>query len=289
MFGLRSDGKKIKNIDPFMKIVPHIMFHRNDAMVMQSQDYDCEGIDNYILEKRKSEGIRFTYLDILVAGIVRTLSQRPKLNRFIMNGKVYKRNNIQVSFAVKKKLIDAAEETTVKLTFDGTESIYDIKEKVEAIVNENKGMDTKNDADKVAKILTRVPNFLIKAMVRFLMFLDKHGMLPKALIDVSPFHTSVFLVHLKSIKMPPVYHHIYNFGTTGIFISMGQEKYEPVVKNRETKEIVVKKMLKAGVVVDERISDGLYNSLSLRLFKKIMENPSLLDKRNDDVIKDLDW
>jgi hypothetical protein len=287
MFGLRSDGKRIKNIDPFMKLVPHIMFDRTDAMVMQAQDYDCSGIDAYILEKRKTEGIRFTYLDILVAAIVRTIAQRPKMNRFVVNGRVFRRNNIQVAFAVKKKLIDAAEETTVKLTFDGTESIYDIKEKVEAIVKENKGMSKKNDADKMAKILTRVPNFMIKGMVRFLMFLDKHGMLPKSVIDLSPFHTSVFLVHLKSIKMPPVFHHIYKFGTTGTFISMGQEKYEPVIKNRETKEIIVKKMLKAGVVVDERISDGLYNSLTLRLFKSIMEDPHILDNKLDKIVEDV--
>lgn len=287
MFGHRSDGKKIKNIDPFMKIVPHVMFDRNDAMVMQAQDYDCEGIDNYILEKRK-EGVRFSYLDILVASIVRVLSKRPKLNRFIMNGKVYKRNKIQVSFAIKKKLIDAAEETTVKLDFDGTESIYDVKEKLDAIIKENKGMDKKNGTDKIAKVLTRVPNFLIKWSVRFLMFLDLHGMLPKSIIEVSPFHTSIFLVHLKSIKMPPVFHHIYNFGTTGIFISMGSEKYEPVVKSMNTNEIVIKKMLKAGVVVDERLADGLYNSLSLRLFKQIMEDPHILDERNNEVIKDVD-
>lgn len=286
MFGHRSDGKKIKNIDPFMKIVPHIMFDRNDAMVMQAQDYDCEGIDNFILEKRK-EDVRFTYLDILVASFVRVLSKRPKLNRFIMNGKVYKRNKIQVSFAIKKKLIDAAEETTVKLTFDGTESIYDVKEKLDAIIKENKGTEKKNGTDKVAKMLTRVPNFLIKWSVRFLMFLDLHGMLPKSIIEVSPFHTSIFLVHLKSIKMPPVFHHIYNFGTTGIFISMGSEKYEPVVKSADKNEIVIKKMLKAGIVVDERIADGLYNSLSLRLFKQIMEDPHILEKRNDEVIKDV--
>lgn len=288
MFGFRSDGKRIKNIDPFMKIVPHIMFERNDAMVMQSQDYDCSKIDAYLKEKRTNEGIRFSYLDILVTSIVRTLAERPKLNRFIMNGRVYKRNNIQVAFAVKKKLVDAAEETTVKLTFDGTESIYEVKEKVDAIIKENKGMDKKNGTDRLAKILTRVPNFLIKWTVRFLMFLDRHGMLPKAVLDVSPFHSSVFLVHLKSIKMPPVFHHIYNFGTVGTFISMGQEKYEPVVKNRETKEIEVKKMLKAGVVIDERISDGLYNSLSLRVFKNYMDNPSLLDKKLDKKVEDLD-
>jgi hypothetical protein len=239
------------------------------------------------LSKRKTEGIRFSYLDILVSAIVRTIAQRPKMNRFIVNGRVFRRNNIQVAFALKKKLIDAAEETTVKLTFDGTESIYEVKEKVDAIVKENKGISKKNDTDNLAKILTRVPNFMIKFMVRFLMFLDKHGMLPKSVLNASPFHTTVFLVHLKSIKMPPVFHHIYKFGTTGTFISMGQEKYEPVVKNRETKEIVVKKMLKAGVVVDERISDGLYNSLTLRVFKKLMEDPHLLDEKLDEVIQDV--
>jgi len=288
MFGLRSDGKKVKNIDPLMKIVPHIMFHRYDAMVMQAQDYDCEGMDNYIFEKRKNEGIRFNYLDILIASMVRVISQRPKLNRFIMNGKVYKRNNIQIAFVVKKKLVDAAEETTVKLTFDGSESIYDVKQKVDAIILENKGIDKKNDTDAMAKILTMAPNFIIKGLVRFLMWCDKHGMLPRSIIDLSPFHTSVFITHLKSIKMPPVFHHIYDFGTTGLFVSIGTEKYEPVVVNHETKEIQVRKLLKAGLVIDERITDGLYNSLSLRQFKQLMEDPHPLDQRNENVIKDED-
>jgi len=205
-----------------------------------------------------------------------------------MNGKVYKRNNIQVAFVVKKKLVDTAEETTVKLTFDGSESIYDIKEKVDAIILENKGVEKQNDSDALAKMLTSAPNFIVKMLVRFLMWLDLHGMLPKSVINLSPFHTSVFITHLKSIKMPPVFHHIYNFGTTGLFISIGQEKYEPIIRSRETKEIEVRKMLKAGLVVDERISDGLYNSLSLRLFKQLIEDPRELDHRNENVQKDLD-
>jgi pyruvate/2-oxoglutarate dehydrogenase complex dihydrolipoamide acyltransferase (E2) component len=284
MFGYRSDGKKIKKIDPFMRIVPHIMFHRNDAMVMQLQEIDCENMDKYILEKRKEEGLRLTYMDIVIAAFVRVVSLRPKLNRFIVNGRIFKRNNIQISFAVKKKLTDQAEETTVKITFDGTESISDVMDKVHQTVKENKG-DIQNDTDNVAKILTRAPNFLIKMMVRFLMWLDKHGMLSRKIIDASPFHTSIFLVNLKSIKMETVYHHIYNFGTTGTFVSMGKETLEPRV-DLLTQEIKVKKIMKMGIVIDERISDGLYNSLSLREFKKIMENPHLLDERNDSVVLD---
>jgi pyruvate/2-oxoglutarate dehydrogenase complex dihydrolipoamide acyltransferase (E2) component len=86
--------------------------------------------------------------------------------------------------------------------------------------------------------------------------------------------------------METVYHHIYNFGTTGVFVSMGKETLEPKVINPATNEIGVKKIMKMGIVIDERITDGLYNSLSLREFKKIMENPSVLDRKNDDVILD---
>jgi pyruvate/2-oxoglutarate dehydrogenase complex dihydrolipoamide acyltransferase (E2) component len=285
MFGLRSDGKKVKNIDPFMRIVPHIMFERSDAMVMQLQEIDCQNMDNYILDKRKTEGLRLSYMDIVMAAFVRVIALRPKLNRFVVNGRIFKRNNIQISLAVKKRLTDEAEETTVKMTFDGTESIKDVMEKIHNTVKENKG-DISNDTDKIAKILTSTPNFMIKIMVRFLMWLDKHGMLPKSIIEVSPFHTSLFLTNLKSIKMETVYHHIYNFGTTGIFVSMGKETLEPRVVDLATKEIGVKKIMKMGIVVDERISDGLYNSLSLREFKKIMENPYILDQRNENVVLD---
>ena len=285
MFGLRSDGKKIKKIDPLMRIVPHIMFYRNDAQVMQLQEIDCEAMDNYILDKRRTEGLRLTYMDIAIASFVRVVSLRPKLNRFIVNGRIFKRNNIQISLAVKKKLVDTTDETTIKITFDGTESIMEVMEKVHKTVNENKG-DITNDTDKIAKFLTKAPNFFIKVMVRFLMWTDKHGMLPKSIIEASPFHTTIFLVNLKSIKMETVYHHIYNFGTTGLFVSMGKETLEPRVINQATKEIGVKKIMKMGIVVDERITDGLYNSLSLREFKKIMENPYILDQKNDNVVLD---
>ncbi len=288
MFGHRSDGKRIKKIDAVMRMVPHIMFYRNDAQVMQLQEVDCGPMDQYIFEKRKQEKLRFSYMDIAIAAFVRVLSLRPKLNRFVVNGRIFKRNNIQISFVVKKKLTDEADETTVKLTFDGTESIYDVKKKIDDIVVANKGMDKVNKTDKIANALVRgMPNFIIKALVRFLMWLDKHGMMPKSLIEASPFHTSVFVTNLKSIKMETIYHHIYNFGTTGIFLSMGKERLEPVV-DQKTKEIVVKKIMRMGLVGDERMADGLYSSLSLREWKKIMEDPHILEKKNENVVKDED-
>ncbi|MCF7924227.1 MAG: 2-oxoglutarate dehydrogenase [Candidatus Izimaplasma sp.] len=288
MFGFRSDGKKVKNIDPFMKIVPHIMFHRNDAMVMKTEEIDCEMLDKYILQKRKTEKIKVDYMDIIIASFVRVISTRPKLNRFIVNGRIYKRNNIQLSFVIKKRLEDVYEETAIKLSFDGTESIYDVIEKINQELKKNKGKQKKNATDHLAKVLTKGPNFMIKGMVRFFMWLDKHGMLPKSIIDVSPFHTSVFLVNSRSIKMSQVYHHIYNFGTTGQFVSMGKEQYKPIITNPNKKEFTVKKIMELGMVVDERICDGLYNSLSLKELHRVLANPNELDEKNQNVIKDED-
>jgi hypothetical protein len=288
MFGFRSDGKKIKNIDPFMKIVPHIMFNRNDAMVMKTEEIDCAKLDAYILKKRKEENMKIDYMDIIISAFVRVYSLRPKLNRFVVNGRIFKRNKIQLSFSIKKKLMDSAEETALKLSFDGTESIYEVREKIHDIVKANSGIQKRNAVDKLAEIFTKGPNFIIKWTVRFFMWLDKHGMLPKSILEASPFHTSVFLVNSRSIKMSPVYHHIYNFGTTGAFVSMGKENFEPVVTNPNNNEMSVKKIMQLGIVVDERICDGLYNSLSLKELNRILANPEVLDEKNLNVIKDED-
>ena len=286
MFGLRNDGKRIKTIDPVMKMVPHIMKTRNDAQVMALYEIDCKGLDEYIFAKRHEENIRFTYMHILIAAFVRVMALRPKLNRFIVNGRVFKRNEIQISFAVKKTLLDTAEETTIKLTFDGTESIYDVKKKIDDAVLENAKESAVNGTDKMAKLLTIVPNGLIKILDGFLMWLDKHGLLPKKVLEVSPFHTSLFLTNMKSIKMGYVYHHCYNFGSTSIFVSMGKEKYEPVILDADDAKFGVAKIMKVGVVVDERICDGLYYGNSLREFKKYMEYPTVLEERIDHKIED---
>jgi len=287
MFGFRSDGKRIKTIDPLMKLTPHIMVERSDAQVMSLYEINCKKMDDYIFQKRHEEKLRLTYMNILVTAFVRVYALRPRLNRFIMNGRIFKRNNIQISFAVKKSLVDTADETTVKMTFTGKENIYDVKEMMDKEITQNATRSAYNETDKVATILTRVPNLLIKIAVGFLKWCDKHGLLPKSIINASPFHTSLFVTNMKSIKMDFVYHHLYNFGTTSAFVSMGKEAYQPVVLDAENGTVGIAKIMKTGIVVDERICDGLYNSNSLKEFKRLMENPSLLEERLEAIVEDI--
>lgn len=284
MFGLRPDGKKIKNVDPIMKILPHIMKERADGQNMSKYEVDCEKLDAFIA-KELEKGISYNYMHIVIASILRVVALRPRLNRFVMNGRLFKRKYISVSFVVKKSLRDDVPETTIKLKFTGKETIKDVKDMMDEVIKKNTSVKSVNGTDKLAKVLTIVPNFLIKFLVWFIKWLDKHGMLPGKIIDLSPFHTTFFVTNLKSIKTDYIYHHIYNFGNTGTFFSMGKEHMEAVVNNDG--EIVAKKIMKLGIVMDERFCDGFYFANSLRYLKRIIDNLDVLNQPLENIVEDV--
>ena len=274
MFGHRSDGKKVKNLEPLFRIIPSIMLERNDAQVYFKQDIPLKTIDEYI-NKKAEEGIRMSYMNIIYAGLVRIIKERPKLNRFVMNWTTYQRNKIFVSLSIKKSLTDDGQETVIKIPFDGTENIFEIKEKLDATIEKNKEKETVNKTDKVVKILNLTPNFLILWSIKILRFLDKYGIMPKAIINASPFHTSVFLTNVGSLGIDSIYHHIYNFGTTSLFFSMGKKKKSYIYDEDEIKE---EKCITIAFVGDERICDGHYYASSFKQLNKYLKKPELLEK-----------
>lgn len=274
MFGLRTDGRKLKTIGPFFRVIPHVMKDRTDSHVYYTQDLPIKTLDEYIA-KKEQEGIRMSYMNIIYAALVRLLAEKPALNRFVMDGRTYARHGITISLAIKKEMTEEIEETTLKLPFTGAENIFEIKEKLDSAIEQNKDLSAENSTDKLAKLLSLVPNWLFKFIVNMLMFLDKHGMMPKAVIDASPFHTSAFLTNVGSLGIDAIYHHIYNFGTTGVFLAMGKKKKSYVY---EDDNIVQEKTISLAWVADERICDGFYYANALKSFYKYMRKPELLEK-----------
>lgn len=277
MFNKRPDGKILKNLEPMDKIMPYIMKDRNDAMNMYEEPIPCAGMDVYIAEK-KAEGIQLGYMHILIAAVVRMFALRPKLNRFVMNGKIYARPKIWVSFVVHPELKDGSTGTTIKLCFEGTETILEIAEKLnQAIEKETTNRQGENDTDQLIRTITnKIPGFLIKGVVNFLMWMDRHNIMPKAIVELSPFHTSFFITNLKSLGINHVFHHTYNFGTTGVFVAMGKEKTVSTYNRKG--EVIPEKQMGFGLVSDERFCDGLYFAMSMRMLRKIMANPKVLEK-----------
>ena len=283
MFGLRPDGKQVRDIDPIQRIMPHIMRHRHDSQNLTCYDCPCEPLDAFIKEE-DAKGQKYNYMHIVIAGLVRTIALFPRINRVIMNGRIFQRNCIQISFIVKKGLSAEAPDATVKLTFTGLESISEIRDMVNSAIIANSHLDANNGTDKLARLITFTPNCLIHFLVGTIKFLDRHGLLPQAILNVSPFHTTAWITNLKSIKGPSIFHHLYDFGNTGMFFSMGKEALVPVVAGGE---IVVGKRMPLQIVTDERFCDGFYFVSAMKKLREMYANPAAMLEPLEAVAEDV--
>ena len=282
-FGDRKDGYKLRKADPFFRIIPYLMKERSDAQVFFEDRVYLEETDKLIRQLRK-EGHAVGFLHIVIASMVRVISQRPKINRFVVGKKTYARKEISFSIAIKKDMSEDTEETTIKIVFEPTDTIYNVIQKVNKQINDNKNTEDKNSTDKAAKFFSIMPGVLINWSLNFIRFLDAHGKLPRFLTDLSPFHSSIFLTDLGSLGIKGVYHHIYNIGTNTIFLAFGTKTKEQYID--EENNITIKKSMDIKVVVDERVVDGYYFAKSIKLAKRIMANPRQLLLPPNEVIID---
>lgn len=281
---MRADGKRLKNTDPMYTIVPHIMSERNDSLNAITIDIPLEPITNYLKEQREN-GNNFSHMDVIIAAYVRTVAEFPMLNRFVMNKKIYARTELPVGMVVLKEGGDITEETMSKMYFDVKDTIFDIHNTIEEFVNENRKHEQSNSTDKIIKSLLSIPG-LLRVGVNIFKFMDKHNLLPGSIIDASPFHTSMVISNLASIRTNHIYHHCYNFGNTGMVVTMGNSREVP---KRKGDEIEFVKCMPLGIVMDERLCSGAILSAVFRRFKRYTTNPKLLETPPSEVKYDIEY
>ena len=214
-------------------------------------------------------------MNIIVAAYVRAVSQHPEVNRFIMNKQYYSRNNCTVSFTMLKDPHNAdGGETVVKIRFDPTDTIYDVRDRMSAQVEANRGVEQKNFADKLARGVLAVPCVptLVVGLVRLL---DRYGLCPGALLDELPFHTGMFITNNASIGLHHVNHHIYNFGSTSLFFGMGTVERSVVLDGDGKPRL--KRMLPIGITADERVCSGAHYAGFFATMSSHLNNPELLE------------
>lgn len=277
----RADGYRIRTNDAMYELVPYIMPYRYDASNSVTVDIDLDLMQDYIRKCRK-KGINMSHMSIIIAGALRIASQNPFLNRFVMNRKIYARNHFCVSFVTLQP--GKTSDTVNKLYFNLDDDIFTVNRKVQEAIERTQQPTSQNALDKLMASLVRIP-FLVGAAVGVLKFIDKYFTLPFSIINASPFHTSLFITNLASIRTNAIYHHLYEFGTTGIFISMGQPERR-IEKNGETVE--EKKIMPLGIVTDERIANGHYYGRCFRELNRYYKNPELLEVPPEQVVRDPD-
>lgn len=277
---MRADGRRLKNTDPMYTVAAHIMSRRVDSMNMITIDIPYDPIQDYLNDKRK-QGVTLSHMDVLVAAYMRTMAEFPELNRFIVNSKAYARKEYAIAMVVLKSG-RADNGTMSKMYFNIEDTIFDVHNTIEKYVNSNRETPEKNGTEKIIKFLLSVPG-LARWGVRLFKLLDRYGLLPKFIIDMSPFHNSLVISNLISIRTNHIYHHCYEFGTTSVFITMGNLREVP---KRKAGEIVFERSIPLGVVMDERICSGAYFAMAFRKLKKYLKDPTLLEVKPEIIIKD---
>lgn len=273
MFGRRPDGRRIKGIDPIVQITPYVMPMRCDAQVFLKHRADIEAMNRFIRQQRAEKQERLGHLHIMIAAYVRALSQNPEINRFIMNKQFFSRNNCSVALTMLKDPdnIDQGE-TVIKPRFDLTDTIYDVRDRLDALVAANRGDQPKNILDKMAALVFKVPG-LPAAIVALVKLLDRYGICPKSLIDELPFHAGLYITNTASIGLHDVNHHIYNFGNVGMFFSIGMTERVAVVEKGEAR---MRRYMPIGIVVDERVCSGAHYARFFNDMRRYLDHPELL-------------
>lgn len=284
-FGDRKDGRLIRSLNPFCKFIPYIMVKTNDACNYFSDSVEITDTETWIRAKRQEGWKGLGMLHLFIASYVRTISQCPAINRFISGQKIYARNNIEVVMAVKKSLSNDADETTIKVVFEPTDTVFDVYRKLNEKVDEIKADDGENNTEQVAGALIKIPGLILKFAIWFLNLLDYFGLLPQSLLDASPFHGSMIITDLGSLGIPPIYHHIYNFGNLPAFISFGAKRrvYE-LDKNGMPVE---RKYVDYRAVLDERTVDGMYFATAFKYMKYYLKNPASLETAPESIKDDI--
>ena len=279
---MRKDGKRLKINDLMYTIVPHIMPQRNDALNSITVRLPYDSMHEYLIKKRK-EGNPMSYMSLIIAGYVRLIAEFPFLNRFIVNRRIYARNEISVGMVVLRE--NQNDETMDKVKFEATDTIYDVNRKITEFIEKNrKEEDETNETDKIMRILNKL-SWMMGPAIKFLMWMDRHNILPKTVIEMSPFHESMVISNLASIRTNHINHHIYNFGTVGAVITIGTT--EDIPRKAKDGSIYLEKMIPLGVTMDERIGTGLTFAKAFKRLEKYMRNPELLEAPPEVINSDL--
>ena len=284
MFGFRPDGRRLKDVDPLVQITPYLMPMRCDAQVFLQHRMDYEKAARYIAEKNR-QGEKITFMQIIVAAYVRSVSALPELNRYIFNKQYYARNNCSVSYVVlKDPQNNESNEVTARIEFDLTDTIFDVRDRMVAAQEKIRNTEDSAFVTKLAGGLLKIPGLATFAVGMYRL-LDRYGLAPGFLVRELPFYSGLFITNNASIGLNHVLHHIYNFGNVSMFIGMGNVQKEAAPDGEG--KVRMKRWLPLGMTADERMCSGAHYAAFFASMIKYLDNPALLENPPETVKFDL--
>ena len=275
--GDRRDGTWLRDVDALHVIMPYLYPNKADNEAFIMEDIPLAPIEEYLAARNANlaEGEEeYKLFHVLVAAFVKTMTLRPKMNRFIKGGKMFQRNSLSVAFVVKKKFSDSGAEALAFKEFDENTTIEDVRRIISEEINECRSEKADNSTDKMDG-LKKLPRCILRFVMWLLHRLDECGRVPYSLIKTDPNHASCFITNLGSIGLKAGYHHLSNWGTNSLFVVLGKKKKVPAF--HEDGSYTMQDIIPIGLTLDERIADGYYYSKTVKLLKYLLANPELLE------------
>ena len=287
-WGDRCDGRKIRTLAPMAQITAFFQVERNTCSNLFEDSFEITHIDRYIRQKRREGLTDFGITHVLLAAYVRGIAKYPQLNRFISGQKVFSRGeDIQYCMVVKKEMTVDSPDTSIKVHLSPRDTAVDVYHKLNAAVESVKAtQELDSSLDGLIQYLNLIPSIVLKFVVWLLKLLDYFGMLPKFLLELSPFHGSLFFTSMGSLGIPPIYHHLYDFGNLPCFGAFGCKR--KTIEVLEDGTVVQRKYVDCKFTVDERIVDGYYYAAFFKHYKRILAHPEILDNPPEEVVSDID-
>ena len=287
-WGDRSDGRKVRTLAPMAQITMFFQWERNICSNLFEDSFEITHIDRYIRQKRREGLTDFGITHVLLAAYVRGVAKYPQLNRFISGQKVYSRgDDIQYCMVIKKEMSVDSPDTSIKVHLNPRDTAEDVYRKLNAAVESVKAtQELDSSLDGLIQYLNLIPGLLLKFVVWLLKLLDYFGLLPKILLELSPFHGSLFFTSMGSLGIPPIYHHLYDFGNIPCFGAFGCKRR--AIEVQEDGSVVQRKYIDVKFVLDERICDGYYYATFFKHYRRLLAHPEVLDNPPEEVIKDID-
>ena len=287
-WGDRSDGRKVRTLAPMAQITMYFQWERNICSNFFEDSFEITHIDRYIRQKRREGLTDFGITHVLLAAYVRGVAKYPQLNRFISGQKVYSRgDDIQYCMVIKKEMTVDSPDTSIKVHLNPRDTAEDVYHKLNAAIESVKAtQELDSSLDGLIQYLNLIPGLLLKFVVWLLKLLDYFGLLPKFLLELSPFHGSLCFTSMGSLGIPPIYHHLYDFGNIPCFGAFGCKRRATEVTEDGT--VVQKKYIDVKFVLDERICDGYYYATFFKHYRRLLAHPEVLDNPPEEVVKDID-
>lgn len=284
VWGDRIDGRWVRTAQVMEQITAYFMPNRTGANNLFAESVEITELERYVRRKRKEGMTGLSITHVVLAAYVRTVAKYPALNRFIAGQRIYSRGeDVAVCMTVKKELTAESPDSLIKVHLHPSDTAADVYRKFNEKVEEAKN-EMETTADATVAGFMAIPGLVLKFAIWLLKCLDYFGLVPKFLLEISPFHGSVYFTNVGSLGIKPVFHHLYDFGTVPAFCAFGRKRRAEEIKDGE---IVERKYLDLTFNLDERICDGFYYAGVIKYFLRLLAHPDVLDETPETIETDI--